>query len=72
MKKLDPFYNMEVLFPENFQSISRIFVLVLIQPLHTMELDKTMEIGLSKLFLQYFQNISILWKKFNFSSGYFM
>ena len=29
---------------------------------HTTELDKTMEIGFSNLFLQYFQNISILWK----------
>ena len=30
--------------------------------LHTMELDKTMDIGFSNLFLQYFQNICILWK----------
>ena len=31
-----------------------------------MELDKTMEIGFSNLFLQYFQNISMLWKRVQF------
>ena len=31
-----------------------------------MELDKTLEIGFSNLFLQCFQNISILWKRSNF------
>ena len=31
-------------------------------------LDKTMEIGFSNLFLQYFPNISILWKRSNFCS----
>ena len=35
---------------------------------YTMDLDKTMEIGFSKLFLQYFHNISILWKRSNLSS----
>ena len=35
---------------------------------HSMELDKNMEIGFSNLFLQYFQNISILWKRSNVSS----
>ena len=34
-----------------------------------MELDKTMEIGFSNLFLQYFQNIAILWKRTYFSSA---
>ena len=33
---------------------------------HTMEFDKTMEIGFSNLFLQYFENISILWRRSNF------
>ena len=34
-----------------------------------MELDKTMEIGFSNLFLQYFQNMSILgMEEFKFSS----
>ena len=56
MDKLDFFHNMEVLFPKYFQSISRIFPYHG-QHIHTMELDKTMEIGFSKLFLQYFQNI---------------
>ena len=56
--KTGPLHRMEVLFPEYFQSISRIF------PnhgehFHTMELDKTIEIG--------FLNISILWKRSNFS-----
>ena len=46
---------MEVLFPG--------------QHFHTMELDKTMEVGFSNLFLQYFQHIqSTLWKRSNFSS----
>ena len=35
---------------------------------HTVELDKTMEIGFSNLFLQYFPNISILWKRSILSS----
>ena len=39
---------------------------------HTMELDKTMEIKFSNLFLQCFQNVSILWKRPNFSSAFFM
>ena len=30
---------------------------------HTMELDKTMEIKFFNLFLEYFQNISIVWKR---------
>ena len=38
---------------------------------HSMELDKTMEIGFSNLFLQYFQNIPIRWKRLNFSSDSF-
>ena len=33
-----------------------------------MELDKTMEIGFFNLLLQYFQNISILWKRSDFFS----
>ena len=53
---------MELLFPEYFQSISRIFPYHG-KHFHTVELDKTMEIGFSNLFLQYFQNISILWER---------
>ena len=49
---------MEILFPEY---VSRIVPYHGIH-FHTMELDKTMEIGFSNLFLQYFQDISILWK----------
>ena len=57
LEKLNLFHSMEFLFPEYFQSISRIF------PYHgqhfrTMELDKTLEIGFCNLFLQYFQNKS--------------
>ena len=64
LEKLDPFHGMEVLFPKYFQSISWIF------PFHgkhshNMELEKIMEIGYSNLFLQYFQNISIPWKRSN-------
>ena len=33
-----------------------------------MELDQTMEIGFSNLFLQYFRYISILWRRSKFSS----
>ena len=56
MEPLHLFHGMEVLFPEYFQSISRI------SPyhgkhFHTMELDKTMETGFFKLFLQYFHNM---------------
>ena len=56
---------MDVLFPEYFQSISIIFPYHG-QHVHTMELDKTMGIECANLFLQYFQNISITWKRFNF------
>ena len=45
LEKLHLFHSVEVLFPEYF---------------HTMELDKTMDIGFPDLFLQYFQTISIL------------
>ena len=59
---------MEVLFPEYFQSISRIFPYHG-KHFHTMELDKTMETGFSNLVLQYFHCISsILWERSNFSS----
>ena len=44
-EKTGPLLQYEVLFSEYF---------------HTMELDKTVEIGFSNLFLQYFQNIVIL------------
>ena len=61
---------MEVLFPEYFQGIPRNMAYF-----HTtdnlsiyLESDKTMEIGFSDLFLQYFQNIFILWKRPIFSS----
>ena len=60
-----PVHIMEVLFPEYFQSISRIF-LNDGEHLHTMELYKTMENGFSNLFLQYFQNIPMLRQKSNF------
>ena len=50
-----------------FQNISRVFLEYF--HFHTMELDKTMEIGFSNLFLQYFQNMSILgMEEFKFSS----
>ena len=48
--------------PEYFQSTSRIFPYCT-RHFHIMELDKTMEIGFSNLFLQYLQNISILWNR---------
>ena len=54
--------------------ISRIFP-VFLEYLHTtefhsMELDQSMEIGFSDLFLQYFQNISILWKTMAFQTQF--
>ena len=56
LEKLDLFHSMEVLFPEYFQSVSRIF------PyhghiFHTMELVKTIEIGFSNVFF-FLYNIS--------------
>ena len=68
LEKMDLFHRMEVLFPEYFHSISRIFPFHG-KHFHTMELDKAMEIGLSNPFLQYFQNISKGWKRPDFSSG---
>ena len=69
LEKLDClFHSMEVLFPGYSQNISRIFPYHGLH-LHTMELDKTMKIGFSNLFLQYFQNTSIRWKRSNFSSA---
>ena len=65
LEKLDLFHSMEALFPEFFQIISRIFSYHG-QHFHTMELNKTMEIGFSIIFLQYFQNTSVLWKRSNF------
>ena len=53
------FHRMEVLFPEYLQNISRILPYHE-KYFHIMELDKTLKIGFSILFLQYFQNISIL------------
>ena len=59
---------MEVLFPEYFRSISRIFPFHG-KHLHTMELDKTIETGFSNLFLRNFHCISFtLWERSNFSS----
>ena len=54
--------------------ISRIFP-VFLEYLHTtefhsMELDQSMEIGFSDLFLQYFQNISIVWKTMAFQTQF--
>ena len=57
--------------PQNGRFISRVFL----EYFHTMESIsilcnwKKLLIGFSNLFLQDFQNISILWKMFNFSSG---
>ena len=56
LEKLDLFHGMEVLFPEYLQSISRIFPYHG-KHFHTMELDKTMEIGFPNLFLQYFHTV---------------
>ena len=58
--KLDLFHSMEVLFPGIFPYHGKHF--------HTMELDQTMEIGFSNLFLQYFRYISLLWRRSKFSS----
>ena len=59
LEKLNFFHTMEVLFPEYFQSISRIFPYYG-KHFNTMEL----EIGFSNLFLQLIfpLNISILWE----------
>ena len=62
LEKRDLFHGIKVLFPKYLQSISIIFTYHG-QYFHTMELDTTLEIGFSNLFLQYFQNISILWKR---------
>ena len=61
-----------------FQNTSRVFLELFLEIWHisiprttypyTKELDKTMEIGFSDLFLQYFQNIYIVWKRPIFSS----
>ena len=69
LEKLDFFHSIEVIFPGYFQSIQSIF------PYHgkhfrIKELDKTMEIGFSNLYLQYFQNTSILWKRPDFCSDH--
>ena len=59
-------------FPQNGSFIPRIFPEYFrVFPyhekhFHTMELDKTVEIGFSNLSLQYFQNISIPWKDVQF------
>ena len=66
LEQLDLFHGTEVLFPEYFESISRIFIPCHGQHFHTMASDKTMEIGFSNL--QYFQNISIPWKRSNSAS----
>ena len=61
LEELDLFHNFY--FPEYFQSISRIF-LYHGKHFHIMNLEKnTMEIGFSNLFLQFFQKISVLWKR---------
>jgi hypothetical protein len=36
---------------------------------HNMEIDKSIEIATSNLFLYYFHTISTLWKRSGFSSG---
>ena len=46
--------------PQNGTFISRIFPYHR-KHFHTLELDKTMEIGFSNLFLQYFQNVGAKW-----------
>ena len=71
LENLDLFHSMEALFPQFFQIISIIFSYHG-QHFHTMELNKTMEIGFSIIFLQYFQNTSVLWRRSNFGEVTYM